>query len=335
MKVSKIAWTDYSGGAANIVLRGKADCPISEGCVHCYMGRLDQRFGLLPRETTIYPDKLRKLAEMKFPRYSFKRGRPWRPMVFVADGGDLFHENVPDEFLWETLTVLRERPDVAWQILTKRAERMRDVVTRYVEQYNLPELPDSLWLGVTAENQARADERIPLLLQTPAAVRFVSCEPLLGPIKLVGRCFGRSKCFRRTPEPEDHPCHCYENAAYWPGDYLFPDWIICGGESGGPEERYMDLDWARSLRAQCQEARVPFFFKQQSGPMPGMGVALDGEVIQQWPGFYSSGLSRGRPPVPGVRRMTSMSAGVNLRWRPSQTPSLWRLAKRSTACGVR
>ncbi len=277
MKRSSIAWTDYSGNVANFILRGKHDCHASEACDNCYMERLDERFGgrLLPEVTTCYPDKLDKLARMRFPQDGNKRGPHTKPMVFVVDGGDLFHESVSDSFIAHAFAVFLARQDVVWQVLTKRAKRMKEllesrrfweILHRYYDQFGHRALvypSDNIWLGVTAENQARADERIPLLLQTPAAVRFVSCEPMLGPIDL-------TQPIRIASETTD----------VLPG--IGYDWIVCGGESG-PNARPMHLDWARSLRDQCKAAGTAFFFKQTGGPRPGMGETLDGVMYREWP----------------------------------------------------
>jgi protein gp37 len=258
MKRSSIAWTDYSGNVANFILRGKHDCECSPACDNCYMRRLDERFGghLLPEVTTCYPDKLDKLARMRFPQDGNKRGPHSKPMVFVVDGGDIFHENVPDEFIDAAFSVMMQRQDVVWQVLTKRAKRMRDTFLRY-QQMNEPYAKANgwphpirhIWLGVTCENDANR-WRVDLLRETPAAVRFVSCEPLLGAIGNV-RLEGIN-------------------------------WTIVGGESG-PNARPMHLDWARSLRDQCKAAGVAYFFKQSGGPRPGMGETLDGETYHEWP----------------------------------------------------
>ena len=126
MKISKIGWCDYSGGPLNIVFRGSTsgDCERGPGCANCYVRSLDNRFHFLPEHTTYYPDKLVKLARMKFPEFSPKRGAPHKPMAFLADTGDLFHENVPDEFIEQAFAAMIYRQDVVWQVLTKREERM-------------------------------------------------------------------------------------------------------------------------------------------------------------------------------------------------------------------
>lgn len=154
--------------------------------------------------------------------------------------------------------MIGKTPRHTYLLLTKRSERMAEAI-REIE-YNLGTVFDFLfpnaWLGVTAENQKQADARIPVLLQIPAAVRFVSVEPMLGPVNVQDylRGFGRF----------------YGSTAL--------DWIICGAETG-PGARPMKLDWARSLRDQCQEAGVPFFFKKDSNG----SRLLDGRLWEEYP----------------------------------------------------
>jgi protein gp37 len=259
MKRSGIAWTDYSGGNLNFVRRGQAgDCEASPGCDHCYALRVGERFGNLPEATTVYPEKLERLLMQRFPRVD-RGGGLVRPMAFVCDTGDLFHDNVSDWMINRAFSIFTFRPDVVWQVLTKRADRMLEFVRWWIGQpHGDPQVPAHIWLGVTAENQAMADERIPLLLQAPAAVRFVSFEPMLGPVdigryvpSLQERCLGflgdvrgpAASLFRKSSDP-----------------YL--DWCIVGGESG-PAARPMHPNWVRSLRDQCVEAGVSFLLKQR------------------------------------------------------------------------
>jgi protein gp37 len=179
---------------------------------------------------------------------------------FVNSMGDLFHEALPDEAIDKLFAVMALCPQHTFQVLTKRPERMR----RYMSYggptlQTLAQVPQvgrdlmvantdwplpNVWLGVSAEDQQRADERIPLLLSTPAAVRFVSLEPLLGPIDLTG---------------VDRVSVVQGRNALSGGTKV--DWVIVGGESG-PHARPMHPDWARSLRDQCAQANAPFFFKQ-------------------------------------------------------------------------
>jgi protein gp37 len=198
--------------------------------------------------------------------------------------GDLFHGSVPDEWIDQVFAIMAMAPQHTFQILTKRPERMKEYCdgnpvsiihkipitvslkfpfgfeSKYLNYpLNWP-LPN-VWLGVSAENQPTADDRIPILLNTPAAKRFVSLEPLLGPIVLTDR-----DPIRLATGKDALP----ENRVYvsllkgWGlGQYALPglDWVITGGESG-PNARPVHPEWVRSLRDQCLSAKVPFFFKQ-------------------------------------------------------------------------
>lgn len=213
--------------------------------------------------------------------------------VFVNSMSDLFHESVPFEFIDKVFAVMALTPHITYMVLTKRPERMaeymNEIQTNRIVQfgkyagmrlddiqrskgrvwqiaskgkpdYKLPGWPlPNVWLGTTVENQEQADKRIPELLKCPAVVRFLSCEPLLGPVdikeylhesicKQYGRC---AKCDPQLGEP-------FEEAI---------DWVIAGGESGR-EARPVHPDWIRSLRDQCQAVGVPFFFKQWGEWMP-------------------------------------------------------------------
>jgi protein gp37 len=257
---------------------------VSPGCTNCYAmkfagNRLDGNpksphyAGTTTKSKAgpVWSGKL-ALAPQHIVNAPLKWSKPRR--IFVNSMGDLFHESVPDEWILDALTIMAIARRHTFQVLTKRAERMRDFMSnpdllqeimvnwwsfddgmRSVEAWPLP----NVWLGVSAEDQCRADERIPLLLETPAAVRFVSAEPLLGPIDL-------------EPRLGTHMSRVGDMTIYEDGSHTFqdtetprilrgPDWIIVGGESG-PNARPMHPDWARSLRDQCAAAGVPFFFKQ-------------------------------------------------------------------------
>ena len=238
----------------------------------------------------------------------------WRKSrrIFVCAHGDLFHEAVPDEWIDRVFAVMALAPHHTFQVLTKRPERAREYIAK-VDTHNRPRywtdavlmaatgcwntgerrandwpLPN-VWLGTSIEDQATADARIPHLLATPAAVRFVSAEPLLGPVNLtrVGTLESCTAALPRVVYTETkgiapHPV-CgfqidalgspWQATAYFQttdhmggfaiGSRRWPrlDWVIVGGESG-PNARPMHPDWARSLRDQCQDAGIPFFFKQ-------------------------------------------------------------------------
>jgi protein gp37 len=225
-----------------------------------------------PFKVTLHKDRLEEPLRRKKPR-----------RMFVGSMGDLFHEDVPDEFIARIWWVMGQCAGYldpsryrghTFLILTKRPERMQkwlngwnDGETRrqWIESFGAvydwmsgpkywPDVFPNVWLGVTAENQQRADERIPILLQIPAAARFVSVEPMLGPVDLLSNDYlgGCINCEVYLDNPET--CiNCAQDRKI--------DWIICGGESGHGA-RPMHPDWVRSLRDQCQAAGVPFFFKQ-------------------------------------------------------------------------
>jgi len=220
---------------------------------------------------TLHPDKLNAPLKRKKPT-----------MYFACSMSDLFHRDVETDWIAHIWGVMMKAEQHTFQVLTKRPARM----LQFVRDEVVMAFPN-IWLGVTAENQARADEQIPLLLQTPAAVRFVSCEPLLEPIDLKGHVCGEcNHVFRHSLKALKIKCpyceHCDEHAgpAHRPvigrgtisarGEGTRGiDWVIVGGESG-PGARPMHPDWARSIRDQCQEAGTPFFFKQWGAWLPRM-----------------------------------------------------------------
>ncbi len=273
---------------------------VSEGCRHCYAERVSHRFGWTESGWTarnaaqnvqLHPERLSQPLRWRKPR-----------RIFVNSMSDLFHEQVPDEFIWHVFQIIADCPAHTFQILTKRPERMLEILQgRFWRNFgpssrggdfhaliikgeqresDVPFLPN-VWLGVSVENQRAADERIPLLLQTPAAIRFLSCEPLLGSLDL-GKWVGTyycSTCGYRgfdggAPDAEegDDRCPCcgadswYFTLAETHGalgeENRNPiQWVIVGGESG-TGARPMHPDWARSLRDQCTESGVSFLFKQ-------------------------------------------------------------------------
>lgn len=207
---------------------------------------------------------------------------PGKPsMIFVGDMSDLFHEDRPDEIIDRVFAVAACSPHIL-QFLTKRAERMREYVTARCEPRKRWPLPN-VHLGVSVERQQEADERIPHLLATPAAVRFVSCEPLLGPIDLENIDY---TVFMRSIRPGSNAgLHPLDPAIRYdvlrghmkgPDDIGLPklDQVIVGGESGR-DARPMHPQWARSLRDQCQAAGTAFFFKQWGEWRPFCGAAID------------------------------------------------------------
>ncbi len=294
-----IEWTDETWNPVSGCSK------VSEGCRNCYAEGIDKRFNADHKPWTapnaahnvrLHPERLDKPLHWKKPR-----------KIFVNSMSDLFHERVPDEFIDYVFAIMALTPKHTFQILTKRPGRMCEYVAGlgnsetaskrlsdaaydigideeasvFIANRTKGQLPNAnpgwpltnVWLGVSVEDQRAADERIPLLLQTPAAVRFLSCEPLLGPadltrIELGTKITGHGS--RRivwdvlsgwehqySPERKSDAVPNSSNSQNHPSI----DWVIVGGESG-PNARPMHPDWARSLRDQCQEAFVPFLFKQ-------------------------------------------------------------------------
>lgn len=259
--MSDIEWTDETWNPVTGCTK------VSPGCAHCYAETFAERFRGVPGhpfeqgfDLKLWPERLTKPFTWKKPR-----------KVFVNSMSDLFHEDVPFEFIDRVFAVMALSPQHTFQVLTKRPERMREYVQSRVPsaecrvgiilaalglgasqpgdvEWPLP----NVWLGTSVENQHWADIRIPELLATPAAVRFLSCEPLLGPLDL-------RPWLTRVPTSGDG-WRLTGGTALAIADIVL-DWVIVGGESG-PKARAFDLAWARSIVAQCREAGVPVFVKQ-------------------------------------------------------------------------
>lgn len=245
-ETSTIEWTDATWNPIT-------GCSVvSPGCTNCYAMKLagtrlqhhPSRAGLTKpsKAGPVWTGEVRLNAEWLDQPLRWKRPR----RIFVCAHGDLFHESVPDEWIVRVFAVMAAARQHTFQVLTKRAERMRHFMLGAGNPAVIA-LPN-VWLGVSAEDQKRADERIPHLLDTPAAVRFVSIEPLLGAVDLRAvDVDGHSEMDSLRPSSDARPRSI--------------DWVIAGGESG-PEARPMHPDWVRSLRDQCTAAGVSFFLKQ-------------------------------------------------------------------------
>jgi protein gp37 len=229
---------------------------LSAGCKNCYAERIFERFntGQKFSEVRCYPERLDQPMHWEKPR-----------RIFVDSMSDLFHEDVPSLFIDQVFETMYLAYWHTFMILTKRAVHMWDYVSwRYIS--NQSAILPNVWLGVSIENQPTADNRITWLLKTPATMRFVSVEPILGEVDL---------------DKHEFLCETWSKGGITIGTYL--DWVICGCESG-PNARPMDLDWARSLRDQCQAAGVPFFLKQAKidGKLTKMPV-IDGKIWDEIP----------------------------------------------------
>ncbi len=216
---------------------------ISPACKNCWSLEKEKRFGI-PKEVIFHPERLDRPLKRKKP-------------TSYAIWNDLFHEDVSFHQINEVINIIQACPQHIFILLTKRPERMRDFFEWYHEgPYRLP----NIWIGVSAENQKTANERIPILLDIPAAKRFISIEPMLGEIDLTQvylqpkRDCVTHNVLSGIPYDWDYEEEVPENRI----DSL--DWVIVGGESGH-NARPMHPDWVRSIRDQCQEANVPFFFK--------------------------------------------------------------------------
>lgn len=228
-KNSKIDWTDHTWNPWHGCRR------VSPGCQNCYMYREKKRYGQDP------------FTVVRSGSSTFNAPLKWKKpaRVFTCSWSDFFIEDA-DPWRDEAWEIIRRTPHLTYLILTKRAG---NIDCRLPDGWPWP----NVWLGVTAENQEMADRRIPILLQIPAAVRFVSVEPMLGPIDLqtMDEVFcdaGMPFVWQRLKRPGIN-------------------WIICGGESG-PNARPMEEGWAMNLLGQCRDANVPFFMKQMSGRKP-------------------------------------------------------------------
>jgi protein gp37 len=234
MGKTKISWTDKSWNPATGCVK------VSPGCDHCYAQRFAERWRDIPGhayehgfDIQIRPERLTQPDRWTKPS-----------MVFVCSMSDLFQVGISSDYIEQVFDVMERNPRHTFQVLTKRATRME----WYLDARG--GAPPNVWVGVTAENQEQANIRVPYLRKAKAGVRFISAEPLLGPLEL-------------------------------PLDGIHQ--VIVGGESG-PGFRPMDPAWAMDIRDQCRAAGVAFFFKQHSGVRPRtLGRELNGVVYEEYP----------------------------------------------------
>ncbi|HEV2493268.1 MAG TPA: phage Gp37/Gp68 family protein [Terriglobia bacterium] len=230
---SKIEWTEMTWNPVTGCSK------VSQGCKHCYAERLATRLRAMGMDryrngfnVTLHWDLVDLPLQWKSPR-----------LVFVNSMSDLFHHRVPLDFIRSIFSVMARCPHHTFQILTKRSQRLSEIAPRL-------EWPPNVWMGVSVENQAAAF-RIRNLRTVPARIRFLSVEPLLGPIDAL------------------------------PLDDI--DWVIVGGESG-PKARSMEKEWVESIFNQCRASNVPFFFKQWGGVRKKQtGRSLNGRIYDEMP----------------------------------------------------
>ena len=265
---SKIEWTDHT-------FNPWIGCTkVSPGCAHCYAEYLmDTRMGRAqwgkgnPRSRT-------SATNWRKPKQWNKRERPdqARQRVFCSSLADWLDEEVPTEWRVDLLKLIHTTTSLDWLLLTKRPENFQSLMEAalkagsaedqawigWMNDWGNGKVPHNVWIGTSVEDQQRANERIPKLLEIPARIRFLSCEPLLGPVNL----------FKKKPSAVP---------AGWQGA-LNPisgiDWLICGGESGA-NARPMHPDWALSLRDQCGKAGIAFLFKQWGEFAPTLGGSME------------------------------------------------------------
>ena len=303
--MTKIQWTNETWNPVTGCTK------VSQGCKHCYaerdFPRVYAKTGRKFVDIALHQDRLDKPLRWTKPR-----------MIFVNSMSDLFHEDVPDSFIDQVFAVMALCPQHTFQVLTKRPERMREYASKLRERslevaqravwlgiWDDPEaaaadtvsaldagFAPNVWLGVSVEDQATANVRIPLLLETPAAIRWISYEPALGPIDFGGKW---SKQVGRKAIGGPVP----------PNFYSFLNWIVVGGESG-PGARPFDIEWARSTVRQCKATRTPVFIKQL-GAKPWVDIEPD---------LYGAGW----PNHVGINRTTGCLA---LRDRKGGDPSEW------------
>ena len=237
MAASAIEWTDATWNPVTGCSK------VSPGCKLCYAERMSARLKAMGQP------KYRDGFAVRCHPGELSRPLRWRKprLVFVNSMSDLFHESVPRAFVLAVFDAMLRAHWHTFQVLTKRPGRALQLQC----QRDGIDWPPNVWLGVSAEDQRRADERVPALLETSAAVLFLSLEPLLGPLPRL--------------------------------ELGGIDWVIAGGESG-PGARPMEAGWVRAIRDQCVRSRVPFFFKQWGGINKKRGGRiLDGRTWDEFP----------------------------------------------------
>lgn len=277
---TRIEWSDYT-------VNPFPGCrKVSEGCRNCFAERMAKRLKAIGQtKYAACVDGNGWTGEIGYNPFCMSVPGTGK-LVFVNSMGDLFYEKIDGPYIRDVFTAIRKQPEHTFQVLTKRPERAVQYFAAYKD-----DPPANVWLGVTAENQEWADTRIPILLQIPAAVRWVSLEPLLGPVDLtrvnVNHLPGCRGCVANVLDSRDGPL----------GEpYKHLNWVVCGAETG-PGRRWCDTRWVESVVRQCHAAKVPVFVKKLHKPGPGKlpkivddineisnMLGYSPEQLRQWPG---------------------------------------------------
>jgi protein gp37 len=350
---SSIEWTDATWNP----VRGCSK--VSAGCASCYAMRQAHRFSgsgkpyeglthVVPGKGPQWTGAVRTVPQLLDEPLHWRKPR----RIFVNSMSDLFHPDVPDEFVHAVFAIMAVTPHHTYQVLTKRPERMSELLGQagiagaiaaetgpgcdypgrrpFIRPDDMPWPLPNVWLGTSVEDQAAADERIPHLLRTPAAVRFLSCEPLLGPLGLE---------YYIGLDGTNHGSDFFEKHGWgyddWSGGFIGPTmhndptyapepglhWMIAGGESG-PGARPCNVEWIRSLISQARAAEVPIFVKQL-GAIPATSYYDDAQRQEheangwEWPEPIGWDIDRdGQPPL-------SALVHIELLDRKGGDPSEW------------
>ncbi len=249
MSRTKINWSEFSWNPI-------VGCShVSAGCDNCYAEKMAYRLACMDMP---FYDMVQEEGQWngrtEFVKSALDKPLHWKKprKIFVGSMGDLFHKSVPFGWIDRVWDIMHLADWHTYQILTKRPK----VLYEYCEEKQRGTWPKNIWLGVTAENQAMADKRIPILLQIPAAKRFVSIEPMLGEVNLEETSIGQSigPCDQCGKMKGSSECGCCMGIPSL-------DWVIVGCESG-PKRRECKIKWVRSIVEQCKEAGVKIFVKQ-------------------------------------------------------------------------
>lgn len=235
MAQSSIEWTEMTWNPTTGCEK------VSSGCKFCYAEVMSRRLKAMGVEKYSDGFKIRTHEKELSTPYTWKKPR----VVFVNSMSDLFHKDVPVEFIQQVFKVMKDNPQHVFQVLTKRAD-----VLKYYDSEGWLDWGHNIWMGVSVEN-SKVIDRIELLRETNARVKFLSCEPLIGPLPNL--------------------------------NLKGMDWVIVGGESGR-KPRYMNPDWVKNIKEQCQQSNVAFFFKQWGGTnKKKTGRELDGRTWDEMP----------------------------------------------------